>query len=78
MPQSARADPRASAVTFIAATNYLKAIDHPIESYSIALLAIMEASAILVGVVHEKMELKKTGEESGAALWMRLYSRRSV
>lgn len=39
-----------SAVTFIAATNYLAAVAQPADGYAAALLAIMEAPAILVGV----------------------------
>jgi hypothetical protein len=57
-----------SAVTFIAATNYLRAIDQPFENYATAFLAVMEAPAILVGVVLGKMALKKTGESSNASL----------
>lgn len=44
-----------SAVTFIAATNYLKAIHQPYESYATAFLAVMESPAILVGVVLGKL-----------------------
>ena len=40
-----------SAVTFIAATNFLQAIDQPFEAYSTAFLAVMESPAILVGIV---------------------------
>ena len=57
-----------SAVTFIAATNYLKAIEQPFENYATAFLAVMEAPAILVGVVLGKMALKKTGASSAASL----------
>lgn len=57
-----------SAVTFIAATNYLKAIDVPFESYATAFLAVMESPAILVGVVLGKLATKKAGENSGASL----------
>ncbi len=57
-----------SAVTFIAATNYLKAIDQPFESYATAFLAVMESPAILVGVVLGKLATKKAGENSGASL----------
>ena len=57
-----------SAVTFIAATNYLKAIDVPFESYATAFLAVMESPAILVGVVLGKLATKKAGEASGASL----------
>ena len=57
-----------SAVTFIAATNYLKAINEPFESYATAFLAVMESPAILVGVVLGKLATKKAGENSGASL----------
>jgi hypothetical protein len=57
-----------SAVTFIAATNYLKAINQPFESYATAFLAVMESPAILVGVVLGKLATKKSGEASGASL----------
>lgn len=46
-----------SAVTFITATNYLKGIQVPYESYSAAFLAVMESPAILVGVLLGKMSL---------------------
>jgi len=51
-----------SAVTFIAATNYLKAVNQPYESYAPAFLAVMESPAILVGVV-----LGKLATDRGAA-----------
>ncbi len=57
-----------SAVTFIAATNYLKAINQPYESYATAFLAVMESPAILVGVVLGKLATKKAGEDSRASL----------
>ena len=57
-----------SAVTFIAATNYLQAIGQPFESYATAFLAVMESPAILVGVVLGKLATKKTGEASAASL----------
>lgn len=50
-----------SAVTFIAATNYLKAINQPFESYATAFLAVMESPAILVGVVLGKLATSKRG-----------------
>jgi hypothetical protein len=40
-----------SAVTFIAATNFLKGIHQPYESYASAFLAVMESPAIIVGVM---------------------------
>ena len=57
-----------SAVTFIAATNYLKAIDQPFESYATAFLAVMESPAILVGVVLGKLASKNRGDTSGVSL----------
>ncbi len=57
-----------SAVTFIAATNYLKAINQPFESYATAFLAVMESPAILVGVVLGKLATKQAGEKSGASI----------
>jgi hypothetical protein len=46
-----------SAVTFITATNYLKGIDVPYESYATAFLAVMESPAIIVGVLLGRMSL---------------------
>ena len=40
-----------SAVTFIAATNFLKSIQEPYESYASAFLAVMDSPAIIVGVM---------------------------
>jgi len=57
-----------SAVTFIAATNYLKAIDQPFENYATAFLAVMESPAILVGVVLGRLATKKAGDSSSASL----------
>jgi hypothetical protein len=57
-----------SAVTFIAATNYLKAINQPFESYATAFLAVMESPAILVGVVLGKLATQRAGENSGASI----------
>jgi len=50
-----------SAVTFIAATNYLKAVNQPYESYATAFLAVMESPAILVGVVLGKLAANRGG-----------------
>jgi uncharacterized protein len=50
-----------SAVTFIAATNYLKAVNQPFESYATAFLAVMESPAILVGVVLGKLATSRSG-----------------
>ena len=49
-----------SAVTFIAATNYLKAVNQPYENYATAFLAVMESPAILVGVVLGKVATSKS------------------
>ena len=57
-----------SAVTFIAATNYLKAIDQPFESYATAFLAVMESPAILVSVVLGKLASKQRGDASGVSM----------
>ncbi len=50
-----------SAVTFLAATNYLTAIGRPYESHAVALLAVMESPAILVGVILGKRALGPRG-----------------
>ena len=52
-----------SAVTFIAATNYLKQIQVPYQEYASAFLAVMEAPAIILGVV-----LGRMGESSGETM----------
>lgn len=51
-----------SAVTFIAATNYLLSIGLPFENYSTAFLAIMESPAILIGIVLFKLATRQAGE----------------
>ncbi|MDI1248040.1 MAG: sodium-dependent bicarbonate transport family permease [Lacunisphaera sp.] len=53
-----------SAVTFIAATNYLQAVGQPYENYASAFLAVMESPAILVGVVLGRLA---TSRGSGTA-----------
>ncbi len=57
-----------SAVTFIAATDYLKAINQPFENYATAFFAVMESPAILVGVVLGKLATKKSGDDSFTSL----------
>ncbi len=57
-----------SAVTFIAATNYLKSIDVGFESYATAFLAVMESPAIVVGVVLGSLASGGKGGASGASL----------
>jgi hypothetical protein len=53
-----------SAVTFIAATNFLKGLDQPYESYATAFLAVMESPAIVVGIV-----LGRRGAVDGGRIW---------
>ena len=50
-----------SAVTFIAATNYLRSLHLPFPDYASAFLAVMEAPAILVGVILGKLASPRTG-----------------
>ena len=57
-----------SAVTFIAATNYLKAVNQPYESYATAFLAVMESPAILVGVVLGKLATSRSGKPDMTSL----------
>lgn len=57
-----------SAVTFIAATNYLTLIKVSFEPYAAAFLAVMESPAILVGVVLGKLATRQTGDAFGASL----------
>jgi hypothetical protein len=57
-----------SAVTFIAAVNYLNSISQPYESYAAAFLAVMESPAILVGVVLGKLALGREAGGLGASL----------
>ena len=51
-----------SAVTFIAATNFLKSVGQPYEEYAAAFLAVMESPAIIVGVLLGKVAIKKPEE----------------
>jgi hypothetical protein len=57
-----------SAVTFIAATNHLKAVNEPFENYTTAFLAVMESPAILVGIVLGKLKQNNGSESRGAVL----------
>lgn len=57
-----------SAVTFIAATNFLKAVNQPFEEYASAFLAVMESPAIIVGVVLGKLATQTPGEKLGPML----------
>lgn len=51
-----------SAVTFIAATNFLRQIGQPYEDYATAFLAVMESPAIVVGVLLGKFALRESGD----------------
>jgi hypothetical protein len=57
-----------SAVTFIAATNYLKGINEPYENYATAFLAVMESPAIIVGVLLGKLSLDRRDPVFGSSL----------
>jgi uncharacterized protein len=57
-----------SAVTFIAATNYLKSVNQPYENYATAFLAVMESPAILVGVVLGKLATSSHGRPEFTSL----------
>ena len=57
-----------SAVTFIAATNFLKELGLPYEGYATAFLAVMEAPAIIVGIVLGKTALRRQGQGTGGGL----------
>ena len=57
-----------SAVTFIAATNYLAAIGEPYEPFASAFLAVMESPAILVGVVLGKLAARRNASGPAPSL----------
>lgn len=57
-----------SAVTFIAATNFMKELALPYEGYAAAFLAAMEAPAIVVGIVLGKFAMRKEGQGVSAGL----------
>jgi hypothetical protein len=54
-----------SAVTFIAATNFLKELGIPYEGYATAFLAAMEAPAIIVAILIGKFALKSRNSADG-------------
>lgn len=62
-----------SAVTFIAATNFLKSVHQPYEEYASAFLAVMESPAIIVGVVLGKLAIQTPGEKLGPMLKVALH-----
>ncbi|MBM4206407.1 MAG: sodium-dependent bicarbonate transport family permease [Gammaproteobacteria bacterium] len=57
-----------SAVTFIAATNYLTAIGESFEEYAAAFLAVMESPAILVGVILGKMASQRNENDPSSSM----------
>ena len=57
-----------SAVTFIAATNYLKQIQQPYEDYAPAFLAVMESPAIIIGVLLGKLALRAEAEPGAGSM----------
>ncbi len=62
-----------SAVTFIAATNFLKALNQPYEEFASAFLAVMESPAIIIGVVLGKLSIHRAGESLAATLKVALH-----
>lgn len=54
-----------SAVTFIAATNFLRELALPYEAYATAFLAAMEAPAIIVGILLGQLTLRRQGVAKG-------------
>lgn len=50
-----------SAVTFIAATNYLKAVQLPYNNFATAFLALMESPAILIGLLIARSTSSRSG-----------------
>lgn len=57
-----------SAVTFIAATNFLRQVNEPYENYASAFLAVMESPAIIVGILLGKAALRDSGATWGPAV----------
>lgn len=57
-----------SAVTFIAAVNYLTELRQPFEAYASAFLAVMESPAIIVGVLLGKVALREQGSAFSAVM----------
>ncbi|MBK8001665.1 MAG: sodium-dependent bicarbonate transport family permease [Verrucomicrobia bacterium] len=53
-----------SAVTFIAATNFLNQVNEPFENYATAFLAVMESPAIVVGIL-----LGKRAASGSSSIW---------
>lgn len=57
-----------SAVTFIAAVNYLTELRQPFEGYASAFLAVMESPAIIVGVLLGKLARRRAGAPLNSAV----------
>jgi hypothetical protein len=57
-----------SAVTFLAAVNYLKDLGVPHEAFATAFLAVMESPAIIVGVVLGKLATRSQGATLASVL----------
>lgn len=51
-----------SAVTYIAATNFLKSVSLPYEEYASAFVAVLESPAIVTGIVLGKFATRQKGE----------------
>jgi uncharacterized protein len=68
-----------SAVTFITATNYASELGIHFDGYMIAMLALMESPAIIIGVLLIGLHLKdKTGSQSMRTIWHEALSNGSV
>ena len=63
----------ASAVTFIAATNFLKAPNQSYEEFAPAFLAVMESPAIIIGVLIGKLSQRQSDESVGSTLKVALH-----
>ena len=57
-----------SAVTFIAATNFLEQMAQPYESYASAFLAVMESPALIVGILLGKSAVNGRGVGGGRVM----------
>ena len=62
-----------SAVTFIAAVNFLTELRQPFEAYASAFLAVMESPAIIVGVLLGKLAQRRQGSPFNAVMRLALH-----